>query len=60
MIFLNSMILWAGRLLQMEDEPRPDLTLNYIIIVVLLVIVAFLSVVVGKRRVRERDEEWDL
>lgn len=60
MIFLSAIFLLGARLLQMEDESRPDLTQNYILIVVLLVIVVFLSAVVGKRRLRERDEEWDL
>ena len=60
MIFLNSIFLLGTRLLQMEEEPRPDLTLNYIIIGVLLVLAVILSAVVGKRRLRERDEEWDL
>lgn len=60
MFFLFSMFLPGVWLLQMEEEPRSDLTLNYIIIVVLLVIAAILTVVVGKRRIRERDEEWDL
>jgi uncharacterized membrane protein (DUF485 family) len=45
--------------LQTEVDPRPDLTLNYIIIGVLLVIAAVLSVIVVKRRLRERDDEWD-
>lgn len=60
MIFLNAIFLLGARLLQMEDEPRSDLTLNYALIAVLLVIVVVLSAVVGKRRLRERDEEWDL
>lgn len=60
MIFLNAIFLLGARLLQMEDELRSDLTLNYALIAVLLVIVVVLSAVVGKRRLRERDEEWDL
>jgi hypothetical protein len=60
MMFFSTMFFFGAWLLQMEDEPRPDLTLNYILIVVLLVIVVILSAVVGKRRLRERDEEWDL
>jgi hypothetical protein len=59
MIFLNVLMVFAARLLQAEQEPRPDLTLNYIIIAVLLVIAAILSVIVVKRRMRERDDEWD-
>ena len=58
MIFLNVLLVFAARLLQAEQE-RPDLTLNYIIIAVLLVIAAILSVIVVKRRMRERDDEWD-
>jgi hypothetical protein len=60
MMFLTTILCLGVRLLQMEDEPRPDLTLNYLLIAVLLVIVIILSAVVGKRRLRERDEEWDL
>jgi hypothetical protein len=59
MIFLNALMVFAARLLQAEQEQRPDLTLNYIIIAVLLVIAAILSVIVVKRRMRERDDEWD-
>ena len=59
MIFLNALMILAARLLQAEQEQRPDLTLNYIIIAVLLVIAAVLSVIVVKRRMRERDDEWD-
>jgi len=44
---------------QTNAEPRADLTLNYIIIAVLLVIAAVLSVIVIKRRLRERDDDWD-
>jgi hypothetical protein len=42
-----------------QAEERPDLTLNYIIIGVLLVIAAVLSVIVVRRRMRERDDDWD-
>jgi len=59
MFFLNALMVLAARLLQAEQEQRPDLTLNYIIIAVLLVIAAVLSVIVVKRRMRERDDEWD-
>jgi hypothetical protein len=45
---------------QSEQEQGPDLTLNYIIIAILLVIAAALGVVVLKRRLRERDDEWDV
>ncbi len=60
MMLLTTLFFFVARLLQMEDEPRPDLTLNYILIAVLVVIALILSAVVGKRRLRERDEEWDL
>jgi hypothetical protein len=45
-------------LLQVEVE-RPDLTLNWIIIGVLLGIALVLSVIVARRRVRERDDDLD-
>lgn len=60
MVFLNTIFFLGARLVQIEDDSRSDLTLNYILIAVLLVIVIILSAVVGKRRLRERDEEWDL
>lgn len=53
-------VMLATLLLQPETEARPDLTLNYIIIAVLLVIAAVLGVIVVKRRMRERDDEWDV
>jgi len=46
-------------LLQQAPQSQPDLTLNWIIIGVLLVIAAFLGVIVVKRRMRERDDEYD-
>ncbi|HKX26525.1 MAG TPA: hypothetical protein VJ302_02420 [Blastocatellia bacterium] len=46
-------------LLIQAAEERPDLTLNYIIIGVLLVIAAILSVIVLRRRMRERDDDWE-
>lgn len=52
------MITLAALLLQVESE-RPDLTLNYILIGVLLFIAAILSVIVVRRRMRERDDDWD-
>ena len=42
--------------LEME---RPDLTLNWIIIGLLLAIALILSVVVARRRLRERDDDWE-
>lgn len=58
MTLLYALTILAVRLLQ-EQAQRPDLTLNYIIIGVLLVIAAILGVIVVKRRMRERDDEWD-
>jgi hypothetical protein len=52
------MHILAALLLQAEPD-RPDLTLNYIIIGVLLFIAAILSVIVVRRRMRERDDDWD-
>jgi hypothetical protein len=52
------MRILAALLLQADPE-RPDLTLNYIIIGVLLVIAAILSVIVVRRRMRERDDDWE-
>ena len=51
------MQILAALLLQAEE--RPDLTLNYIIIGVLLVIAAILSVIVVRRLMRERDDDWE-
>jgi hypothetical protein len=52
------MRILAALLLQVEPE-RPDLTLNWIIISILLAIAAVLSVIVVRRRMRERDDDWD-
>ena len=52
------MLILAALLLQVEIE-RPDLTLNWIIIGVLLAIALVLSVVVARRRLRERDDDLD-
>ncbi|MGE0130946.1 MAG: hypothetical protein AB7U82_22945 [Blastocatellales bacterium] len=52
------MQILAALLLQADPE-RPDLTLNYIIIGALLVIAAVLSVIVVRRRMKERDDDWD-
>lgn len=53
------MLTMAALLLQVEME-RPDLTLNWIIIGLLLAIALILSVVVARRRLRERDDDWDI
>ncbi len=52
------MHILVALLLQVEPE-RPDLTVNYILIGVLLFIAAILSVLVVRRRMRERDDDWD-
>jgi hypothetical protein len=55
------MQILATLLLQVEGSElnRPDLTLNYIIIGVLLLIAAILSIIIVRRRIRERDDDWD-
>jgi hypothetical protein len=52
------MQILVALLLQVEPE-SPDLTVNYILIGVLLFIAAILSVLVVRRRMRERDDDWD-
>ena len=52
------MWILAELLLQVEME-RPDLSLNWIIIGVLLAIALILSVAVARRRLRERDDDLD-
>jgi predicted permease len=46
--------------LLLQTEERPDLTVNYIMIAILLVIAAILAVIVVRRRMRERDDDWDV
>ena len=53
------MQILAALLLQAEGAERPDLTLNWIIIFILLGIAAVLGVIVVRRRMRERDDDWD-
>jgi hypothetical protein len=53
------MQILAALLLQAEGTDRPDLTINYIIIGALLVVAAILGVIVVRRRMREKDDEWD-
>jgi hypothetical protein len=53
------MMTMAALLLQVEME-RPDLTLNWIIIGLLLAIALILSVIVARRRLRERDDDLDI
>ncbi|HEY7183919.1 MAG TPA: hypothetical protein VIC84_20980 [Blastocatellia bacterium] len=57
---MKLLTMWtlAALLLQVEVE-RPDLTLNWIIIGVLLGIALVLSVIVARRRLRERDDDFD-
>ena len=49
-------LLWQA---DVTDLYRPDLTVNYYIIAVLLVIAVILSVLVVRRRMSERDDDWD-
>lgn len=55
---LHTPLMLTALLLQSEE--RPDLTVNYIMIAVLLVIAAILAVIVVRRRMRERDDDWDV
>ena len=58
---MNLLMIFALQsfgLLQAAEE-KPDLTINYIIIGVLLVVAAILGVVVMNRRRREKDDDWD-
>lgn len=55
MQFLIALLLF----LQAEGSERPDLFLNYVIIGLLLVIAAILGVIVVRRRMTERDDDWD-
>src|SRR5262245_38752294 len=59
-IWGNYDTMWtlSAPLLQVEME-RPDLTINWIIIGALLAIALVLSVAVARRRLRERDDDWD-
>jgi hypothetical protein len=50
------MKIFAALLQQVEVE-RPDLTLNWIIIGLLLAVALILIVAVSRRRVRERDDD---
>lgn len=45
-------------LLQAAEE-KPDLTINYIIIGLLLAVAAILGVIVFNRRRHEKDDDWD-
>lgn len=53
------MHIFATLLLMLQLEDRPDQIFNYIIIAILLVIAAILSIVVVRRRIRERDDDWE-
>lgn len=47
--------------LLLQDAPNADdLTLNWIILAILLVIAAILGIIVVKRRMREQDDDYDL
>jgi hypothetical protein len=45
-------------LLQAAEE-KPDLTINYIIIGALLLVAVILGGIVMKRRMNEKDDDWD-
>jgi predicted permease len=45
-------------LLQAAEE-KPDLTINYIIIGALLLVAVVLGAIVMKRRMNEKDDDWD-
>lgn len=53
------MQIFAALLRQVEGAERPDLTVNWIIIGILLAIAAILTVIVVRRRMSERDDDWD-
>ena len=45
-------------LLQAAEE-KPDLTINYIIIGALVLVAVVLGAIVIKRRMNEKDDDWD-
>jgi hypothetical protein len=47
-------------LLQQGPTQPDDLTLNWVILAVLLVIAAILGMIVIKRRMREQDDDFDI
>mgnify|MGYP000948658597 CR=1 FL=1 len=47
-------------LLQQALTQPDDLTLNWIILAILLVIAAILGFIVAKRRMREQDDDFDI
>lgn len=47
-------------MLQQAPTNPDDLTLNWLILAVLLVIAAILGIVVVKRRMREQDDDYDI
>ena len=54
------MQIFAALFRQIEGaDQRPDLTVNWIIIGILLAIAAILTVIVVRRRMSERDDDWD-
>ena len=50
---------WQALGLLQAAEEKPDLTINYIIIGLLLLVAAILGVIVAKRRMSEKDDDWD-
>ena len=57
-ILLTTVALQTLGLLQAAEE-KPDLTINYIIIGTLLLVAIVLGVIVMKRRMNEKDDDWD-
>ena len=53
-------MLMLVALLQQSPTHPDDLTLNWIILAILLVIAAILGVIVVKRRMREQDDDYDI
>jgi hypothetical protein len=55
---LTFYVLQTFGLLQAAEE-KPDLTINYIIIGALLLVAVVLGGIVMKRRMNEKDDDWD-
>ena len=55
---LTILALQTLGLLQAAEE-KPDLTINYIIIGALVLVAVVLGAIVIKRRMNEKDDDWD-
>lgn len=53
-------MLMTITLLQQALAQPDDLTVNWIILAILLVVAALLGLIVIKRRMREQDDDYDL